>query len=106
MTGKVQYLYNIQPTRPEMLTEGSTKEETNIVSQHYNYLSSLTEEGVVLLAGRTLNTDESSFGIVIILVDSEDMALEIMKNDPAVKNNVMSANLYPFRTALVGKFEE
>lgn len=29
------YLYKIQPTRPAMLTEGTTPREEEIISQHY-----------------------------------------------------------------------
>ena len=49
-----------------MLTQGPTLEEERIVSAHFTYLKDLAEQGIVLLAGRTLNTDESSFGIVIM----------------------------------------
>jgi uncharacterized protein YciI len=100
-----QYLYKIKPTRPEMLSRGSTPQEDEIVSQHFNYLSTLAEKGVVLLAGRTQNTDESSFGIVIFQAESIESAQDIVHNDPAIKNGVMKAQLYPFRTALVGIIE-
>ena len=55
------YLYRIQPVRPEMLLE-STPEEDAVIARHFAYLESLTAEGVVLLAGRTLTTDQGSFG--------------------------------------------
>lgn len=57
-----------------MLSEGSTPEEERIVDAHYSYLKALTDQGVVILAGRTLNTDKSSFGIVIFRSDSEEAA--------------------------------
>jgi len=96
-----QYLYRIQPTRPAMLTDGPTPAEAEIVSQHFNYLRELADQGVVLLAGRTLNTDESSFGIVIFLAASEDDANAIMQADPAVQQGVMRAELFPYRIALM-----
>ena len=95
-----QYLYRIQAVRPEMLSEGSTPEEDAVVSQHFDYLKRLTDQGVVLLAGRTLNTDSSSFGIVIFQAESEDAARAIVHNDPAVVNRVMRAELFPYRIAL------
>jgi len=61
---------------------------------------------VVLLAGRTLNTDPSSFGIVILTADTEQEARRIMHNDPAVKARVMRAELYPYRIALLGKLPQ
>jgi uncharacterized protein YciI len=95
-----QYLYRIQPTRPEMLSEGPTPEEAEIVSQHFAYLQDLAGQGVVILAGRTLNTDPSSFGIVIFQTETEDTAHAIMENDPAVRRGVMCADLFPYRIAL------
>jgi uncharacterized protein YciI len=96
-----QYLYKIQPTRPAMLTEGPTPEEEMILSGHFRYLKDLTDRGVVILAGRTLNTDVSSFGIVIYKAGSEEEARERMNDDPAVKQGVMRAELYPYRVALM-----
>jgi hypothetical protein len=78
-----QYLYRIQPTRP------ATPREEEIISQHFVYLEGLTRQRVVILAGRTLNTDETSFGIV--------------KNDPAVKLGVFRAELFPYRIALMAE---
>src|SRR5438552_1232936 len=40
-----------------MLTKGSTELESRIVSEHFNCLKRLTEDGVVILAVRTQNTD-------------------------------------------------
>jgi uncharacterized protein YciI len=103
MSEVTHYLYRIQPTRLEMLTHGPTAEEAEIVTQHFAYLQRLTEEGVVVLAGRTLNTDERSFGIVIFRADSEEAARRVMEQDPAVRNRVMRAELYPYRIALMAK---
>ncbi|HEY4823261.1 MAG TPA: YciI family protein [Candidatus Bathyarchaeia archaeon] len=95
------YLYKIQPVRLEMLSEGPTEAESRIVSDHFSYLKDLVERGAVILAGRTLNNDYSSFGIIIFKAESEDQARETVRNDPAVKNNVMRAELYPYRIALL-----
>ena len=56
MASPTQYLYRIQPTRPALLSEGATQEEEALVSEHFVYLRELTGKGIVLLAGRTLNT--------------------------------------------------
>ena len=96
-----QFLYKIQPTRPALLTKGPTNEEARLVSKHFHYLQGLCEAGVVKLAGRTLNTDASSFGIVIFEAADESAARAIVDNDPAVKQGVMRAELYPYRIALM-----
>jgi uncharacterized protein YciI len=100
-----QYLYRIAPTRPTMLTEGLTPEEERVISDHFAYLEAGVAEGVVLLAGRTLNTDASTFGIVILRAATEAEARRRMEADPAVQRGVMSAALFPFRVALAGTID-
>lgn len=106
MPENLQFLYTIQPTRYAMLTEGPTAQEATVISEHFEYLQALTEKGVVILAGRTLNTDVSSFGIVILRAHDEQTARKIMEEDPAVKERIMQAQLYPYRVALFGRMEE
>ncbi|MFN8459619.1 MAG: YciI family protein [Anaerolineae bacterium] len=96
-----EYLYKIQPTRLGMLTEGPTPQETEIISNHFDYLKSLTEQGIAIFVGRTLTTDDSTFGITVFEADSEEAAGEVMTNDPAVVAGVMRAELYPFRVVLM-----
>jgi uncharacterized protein len=95
-----QFLYRIKPARLAMLTEGPTDREASIVGQHFQYLQSLVAEGVVLMAGRTLNVDAQTFGIVVFVAASEAAAGELVQNDPAVKHGIMSAELFPYRVAL------
>jgi len=102
LTDTTQFLYTVHPVRAEMLTEGPTPLESEVVTRHFDYLQKLTAADVVILAGRTLNTDSSSFGIVIFNAGSTSEAEEIMRKDPAVINGVMRARLYPYRVALMG----
>ena len=97
-----QYLYRIQPTRDGFLTE-STPDEDAIVTEHFDYLKALTEQGVVLMAGRTLHTDDTSHGLVVFVANSEDEARAIMTQDPAVQAGVFRAELFPFAVALANK---
>ena len=94
-----QYLYRIRPTRLEMVTNGPTDEESSIMSEHFDYLKSLTKQGVVLVFGRTQNNDTSTFGITIFRAESDDAARSIISNDPAVKKGIMRAELFPYRVA-------
>ncbi len=96
------YLYRIRPAREGFLAE-STPEEDAIVAQHFEYLRSLTEQGVVLLAGRTLTDDAGSHGVVVFCADSDGAARTVMNADPAVAAGVFRAELYPFRIALVSE---
>lgn len=97
------YLYRIQPTRPAMLTEGLTAEERAIMTEHFSYLQRLTEQGVMILVGRTQTTGEDSMGIAIFNASSDEEASAVMNNDPAVKQHVMSAKIFPYRIALLSE---
>jgi uncharacterized protein YciI len=84
-----------------MLTIGPTDTEKKLVSEHFMYLQSLEQKGILVLAGRTTNTDNSSFGIVVFRANGDEEALDIMKQDPAVKNRVFRAELYPYRISIL-----
>jgi uncharacterized protein len=96
-----QFLYQVRPARIGMLIE-ATPEESETVGRHFAYLKRLTEQGVVLLAGRTMTADETTFGVVILEVEDEVVARAVMEGDPAVQGGVMTAVLFPFRIALEG----
>ena len=96
-----EFLYCIQAARPEMLKTGPTPQESELVSQHFAYLQRLLSEGTLILAGRTLEEDENSFGIVIFRAPDEAAARQIMGSDPAVHGGVMRAHLHPYRVALM-----
>jgi uncharacterized protein YciI len=98
-----QYIYTLKPVRPEMLTEGLNPEEEKVIGTHFAYLSDLTDKGVVKLVGRTTETGEKSIGVMIFEAEDEAAARAIMENDPAVKENVLAAELSPFNIALMGK---
>ncbi len=85
-----------------MLTEGPTPEETATVGAHFGYLKAATEAGRVILVGRTLNSDEETFGICVFNAESPEEAREFMEADPAVKSGVMTAQVFPYRIALFG----
>ena len=98
-----EFLYTIRSTRAELLTEDPTPEEQRIIGLHFNYLKELTDNNVVILAGRTQNVDPTSFETVIYRAISEEKAIEIMENDPAVKEGIFSAELFPFNVSLFSK---
>jgi hypothetical protein len=94
-----QYLYRVHPARDGFLTS-PTPHEVSSVEAHFRYLAELTRRGVVLLAGRTLNEDASTFGIVVFEALSDVEARAIMQADPAVTAGTFIAKLYPYQIAL------
>jgi len=97
-----QYVHRIQPIREGFLLD-SSPEEDRIVAEHFHDLERLSKDGTVLLAGWTLNTDPSSFGIVIFEAESEEPAHRLVQSNPAVKASGFRAELFPFRIALVAR---
>ncbi|MFS1513767.1 YciI family protein [Chengkuizengella sp. SCS-71B] len=98
-----QYIYVLKLI-PKLLDESKwTGKENDIVGRHFKALQKLQSEGQLILAGRTQNMDETTFGIVIFKAESENEANLIMENDPAVKEGIMTAKLYPYQVALISE---
>jgi uncharacterized protein YciI len=81
------FIYIVRPVKEDFLNT-STEEEKKTVNEHFQYLKRLLEEKVLILAGPETN---AKFGIVIFEAESEEIAREIMDNDPAVIKKVFSA---------------
>lgn len=86
-----------------MLTTGPTQREAKIAAEHVNYMKDLTEKGIGMLFGRTLNSDEATLGIFIFKAADDAAAKELIDNDPAVRAGVMKPTLLPFKIAMVGE---
>ena len=93
----MHFIYLLTPTRLEMLTVGPTPEEQAIVGEHLQHLQRLAEEGAVLHFGRTTNNDERTVGIVVFEAADMEAAERVVHSDPAIRGNVMRANLLPYR---------
>jgi len=93
-----QWLYRIEPTRPDMLAE-ATADEARLVGDHYAYLVDLRDRGVLILAGRTQEA-VGAFGIVIFEADDEAAAHAVVAADPAVAGDVFAATLHPYAVAV------
>ena len=96
-----QFIYVFDPVRPELVTDpyAWTDEDNRIASEHFAYLQRATQEGTVILAGRSL--DGEGPAVVILEADSEQDARSFMESDPFVAGGLMRARLHPFRAALV-----
>ena len=99
---KKQFIYVLRLI-PRLLDEKNwTAQDSSIVGRHFRRLQQLHKDGKVVLAGRTLNeSDSSQFGIVVLEVSNEEEARRIMEEDDAVKEKIMTAQLFPFSVALI-----
>lgn len=101
MEGKKQFVYFLKLI-PRLLDESNwTPVEEDVVDRHFARLQTLLADGRLILAGRTQNMDPTGCGIVILEVDSEEEARELMENDPTVKEGIMTAQLFPYKVALI-----
>lgn len=98
-----QYIYVLKLI-PRLYDDNNwTENDNQIVGRHFKVLQGLQKDGRLILAGRTLNEAVDSFGIVILKVNTEEEARTLMENDPAVKEGIMTAKLYPYRVALISE---
>ena len=96
-----RFIYRLQLTRAELLSEGPTDAEAEILQHHGRYLAEQADAGRVLLAGRTQIDSPDAYGIVILQAEDESAARELMLADPAVAGEVMQAELHPYRIAVL-----
>ena len=99
------FLYTLHPTRPAMLTAGATDAEKAMAGQHWAHSIELLKKGVIIFAGRTMNTTPDSFASCVIRAKSEDEARAVMNGDPAVKGGLFRAKLFPFQPMLIASQE-
>ncbi|WP_421383072.1 YciI family protein [Bacillus salacetis] len=96
-----QYVYKLKLV--DKLTEDKnwTDKENQIVGRHFAYLQKMLNDRKLILAGKTTGLDADTFGLVIFEADSEEEALMVMNADPAVKEGIMTAELFPYQVALM-----
>jgi uncharacterized protein YciI len=71
--------------------------------RHFQRLQQAAAKGQVILAGRSSEPLDQTFGLVIFEADSEAAARAFMEGDPAVQAGVMTATLHPYAVALQRK---
>ncbi len=96
-----EYIYRLELIERLKKDENWTDEDNRIVNEHFDYLKNLLRQNKLILAGRT--TNENKFGIVIFEAETNENAQDIMNNDPAVLNGIMTSELFPYRVALIRK---
>ena len=103
MSELVHHIYVFEAIRPELITDPDawTEKDVRIAEAHFAYLQRATDEGTVILAGRS--TDGAGPAVVILDIADESEARRFMENDPFVAGGLMRAHLHPFRAALVRK---
>jgi uncharacterized protein YciI len=95
-----QYVYVLKLTPRMHLSSAWTDADNAVVGHHFARLQQATEAGLVILAGRTNEALDKTFGFVVFEADSDEAARLFMESDPVVTANIMSATLHPYSVAL------
>ncbi|HEU5141137.1 MAG TPA: YciI family protein [Bacillales bacterium] len=96
-----QFIYVLKLVPRLHIPDNWTERDNEAAEAHFKALQGLLKDGKLVLAGRTLESEETTFGIVILQTVDEEEARRLMENDPAVKGGIMTAELHPYHVALM-----
>jgi uncharacterized protein YciI len=80
-----------------------TKDDKMALDRHFARFQHSIQTGELILAGRTSEPGDKTFGIAIFEAKDEAAARAYMESDPAVVAGLMTAELRPFTVALQRK---
>jgi uncharacterized protein YciI len=80
----------------DFLKNGPKPEEMPIIKKHMEYWQKLTDNGICLIAGHTLNDDESAFGLVVVRTGDQSVAQKMVDDDPMVLSGTLTVKVFPF----------
>jgi len=92
-----QYFVRILGTRAGW-PDNMTPDEEKVMTEHYYYLKDLVKRRKVYMAGPVF---DAKFGLIVLSVDSEREAKEIMDNEPSVKAGVHTYKMSAMRVSLL-----
>jgi len=98
-----QFIYVLRLV-PRLYADSAwTKEDKAVLERHFVRFQEAIKSGQLILAGRTSEPGDKTFGIAIFKATDEDAARKFMQDDPAVSGGLMTAELHPFAVALERK---
>src|SRR5215217_2595644 len=77
-----------------------TKEDGAVLERHFARFQEAINSRQLILAGRTKELGDKTFGMAIFEARDEAAARAFMTADPAVSGGLMTAELHPFAVAL------
>src|ERR1700751_299559 len=98
-----QFIYVLRLV-PRLYSDSAwTNEDSAALKRHFVRFQEAAKSGQLILAGRTSEPGDKTFGIAIFEAVDEDAAKKFMQEDPAVVGGLMIAELHPFAVALERK---
>ncbi len=98
-----QYVYVLRLVPRLFEDSGWTADDGAAVSRHLEYLRTAADKGQVLLAGRTSEPKDKTFGIVVFEAADDAAARSFMESDPTLPAGVMTAELHPYSVSVLRK---
>jgi uncharacterized protein YciI len=95
-----QFIYVLRLVQRLHSDSAWTKEDEMVLSRHLTRFKHAIETGELILAGRTTEPGDKTFGVAIFEAADETAARAFMESDPAVVAGLMTAELHPFAVAL------
>jgi uncharacterized protein len=98
-----QFIYVLRLV-PRLYSDSNwTKQDNEVLERHFARFQEAAKSGQLILAGRTKEPGDNTFGIAIFEASDEAVARKFMQADPAVAGGLMTAELHPFAVALERK---
>lgn len=97
----LQFVYVLHVATGKQDPAAWTEADKAAVSRHFERLSKAKDAGQVILAGRTDEALDKTFGLVVFEAESEAAAKTFMAADPAIVAGVMTATLHRYAVALL-----
>jgi len=98
-----QFIYVLR-LAPRLHSDAAwTDDDKATLARHFNRFKEAMDRGDLILAGRTLESGEKTFGVAIFEAPDEGTAKKFMEADPAVAAGLMTAELHPFTVVLQRK---
>jgi uncharacterized protein YciI len=97
-----QFIYVLRLVSRLYSDSNWTKEDKTVLERHFARFQA-AKSGQLILAGRTKEPGDKTFGIAIFEASDEEAARKSMQADPAIAGGLMMAELHPFAVALERK---
>jgi uncharacterized protein YciI len=95
-----QFIYVLR-LAPRLYADANwTAQDKDALQRHFVRFQNAVKTGQLILAGRTSESGDKTFGIAIFQARDEAVARKFMEDDPAVAGGLMTAELHPFSVAL------
>jgi uncharacterized protein YciI len=95
-----QFIYVLRLV-PRLYADANwTTQDKDALQRHFVRFQDAIKSGQLILAGRTSEPGDKTFGIAIFQAKDEAAARKFMEEDPAVAGGLMTAELHPFSVAL------